>query len=228
MEYLRGLSLAELVQRHGPLPPARAIHLLRQTCRALYEAHESGLVHRDVKPANIFAARLGGVCDVAKLLDFGLVRHTANDTGVELSESGTFSGSPLYMAPEQGRAGPEPDARGDIYSLGATAYYLLTGRPPFEGRNVVQVLVAHAHDPVVAASRIRPGIPTDLDQVILRCLSKQPDERFADALMLEKALAACHDADQWTDADAARWWQATDMGQTLEAAVGANATTHRA
>jgi serine/threonine protein kinase len=225
MEYLRGLSLSELVQRHGPLPPSRAIHLLRQTCRALHEAHTSGLVHRDVKPANVFAARLGGVCDVAKLLDFGLVRHTADNQDLQLSQDGTFSGSPLYMAPEQGRAAHEPDARSDIYSLGATAYYMLTGRPPFEGRNVVQVLLAHAHNPIVPPSRIRPDIPTDLEQVILRCLSKQPDERFADALTLEEALARCHDSARWTDAEAARWWEVTDMGKTPEAGSGANGTT---
>src|SRR5262249_35655718 len=138
---------------------------------------------------------------------------------------GTFSGSPLYMAPEQGSSVHEPDARSDIYSLGATAYYLLTARPPFEGRNVVEVLIAHAHDPIVPPSRIRPAVPTDLEQVILRCLSKQPDERFADALTLEEALAGCQDADRWTDAEAARWWEATEMGKTPEAGSGTNGTT---
>jgi serine/threonine protein kinase len=224
MEYLRGLSLAELVQRHGPLPPARAIHLLRQTCRALHEAHASGLVHRDVKPANIFAARLGGVYDVAKLLDFGLVRHTADDPGRQLAQGETFSGSPLYMAPEQGRAGHEPDARSDIYSLGATAYYLLTGRPPFDGKNIVQVLLAHTHDPIVPPSRICPGIPTDLEQVVLRCLSKQSDGRFPHAPALEEALAGCQDADRWTHADAARWWEEAETERTPTATVGAGGT----
>jgi hypothetical protein len=219
MEYLRGLNLAELVLRHGPLPPARAIHLLRQTCRALHEAHASGLVHRDIKPANVFAARLGGICDVAKLLDFGLVRNTADDPGRQLSQSGAFSGSPLYMAPEQGRVGQEPDARSDIYSLGATAYYLLTGKPPFDGRSVAQVLLAHANDHVLPPSRIHVGLPTDLEQVVLQCLSKQPADRFADALTLEEALAGCQDADRWTDDEAARWWQETETEQPSGTAV---------
>jgi serine/threonine-protein kinase len=224
MEYLHGWSLAELVQRHGPLPAARAIHLLRQACRALHEAHSAGLVHRDVKPANIFAARLGGVCDIAKLLDFGLVRHTADAPDLQLSQNGTFSGSPLYMAPEQGSAGREPDARSDIYSLGATAYYLLTGKPPFEGKTVVQVLLAHAQAPVVPPSRILPGIATDVEEVILRCLSKSPDERFADALTLERALARCQDADQWADADASRWWAQAESAPITEKKVPAAAT----
>jgi serine/threonine-protein kinase len=225
MEYLHGWSLADLVQRHGPLPPARAIHLLRQTCRALHEAHASGLVHRDIKPANIFAARLGGVCDVAKLLDFGLVRHTADAPNVQLSQNVTFSGSPLYMAPEQGRAGEEPDARSDIYSLGATAYYLLTARPPFDGNNIVQVLLAHAHDAVVPPSRITPGIPGDIEQVVLRCLSKQPEERFADAQAVENALARCGDANRWTDTDAARWWTEVEAERTPQSTVAAGERT---
>jgi serine/threonine-protein kinase len=209
MEYLPGLSLAELVQQHGPLPAARAIHLLRQTCRALHEAHTAGLVHRDIKPANIFAARLGGVCDVAKLLDFGLVRHTAEDSGRENSPAGSFSGSPLYMPPEQVTAGNESDVRSDIYSLGATAYYLLTGRAPFHGSTIVEVMLAHARTPVVPLSQVRPGVPADLEQIVVKCLAKQPADRFPDAQSLEQALAGCRDANGWTDADAERWWADT-------------------
>jgi serine/threonine-protein kinase len=206
MEYLPGLSLAELVRQHGPLPAARAIHLLRQTCRALHEAHSAGLVHRDIKPANIFAARLGGVCDVAKLLDFGLVRHAAEDARHDVSQAGSFSGSPLYMPPEQ--AGNESDVRSDIYSLGATAYYLLTGKAPFHGATIVEVMIAHARTPVVPLSQVRPGIPADLEQIVVKCLAKQPADRFPDAQSLEQALAGCRDANAWTDADAERWWAA--------------------
>jgi serine/threonine-protein kinase len=207
MEYLPGLSLAELVQQHGPLPAARAIHLLRQTCRALHEAHSAGLVHRDIKPANIFAARLGGVSDVAKLLDFGLVRNTTDDGVVEGSSSGSFSGSPLYMPPEQVTAGNETDVRSDIYSLGATAYYLLTGRPPFQGATFVEVMIAHARQPVVPLSEVRPGVPADLEQIVVKCLAKQPADRFPDARSLEEALAECRDANGWTDVDAEQWWR---------------------
>jgi eukaryotic-like serine/threonine-protein kinase len=132
MEYLPGLSLAELVERHGPLPPARAVYLLRQVCSALREAHAGGLIHRDVKPSNIFAARRGGMDDVAKLLDFGLVRPVAKPRAAHLSGEGQILGTPLFMSPEQATGGGDADERSDIYSLGAVAYYLLTGRPPFD------------------------------------------------------------------------------------------------
>ena len=209
MEYLPGLSLADLVQQHGPLPAARAIHLLRQTCRALHEAHSAGLVHRDIKPANIFAARLGGVCDVAKLLDFGLVRHTADGENAERAPAGSFSGSPLYMPPEQVTAGDQSDVRSDIYSLGATAYFLLTGKSPFQGATIVEVMIAHARQAVVPPSQVLPGVPADLEQVVIRCLAKKPADRFPDARSLEDALAECRDANGWSDADADRWWRSS-------------------
>jgi serine/threonine-protein kinase len=216
MEYLRGLSLADLIDRHGPLPPARAVYLLRQVCGALREAHASGLIHRDIKPSNIFAARRGGVEDIAKLLDFGLVRPAATgpdgdrDRGVHLSVEGQILGTPLFMSPEQAGGGRGLDARSDIYSLGGVAYFLLTGRPPFEGESGIAVMIAHARDPVVPPSRLRPEIPEDLERVVLRCLAKDPAERFPDVASLERALAACDCAGDW-DADwAARWWRAAD------------------
>ena len=146
MEYLRGLSLAELVERHGPLPPERAVYLLRQVCGALREAHAAGLIHRDLKPSNIFAARRGGMEDVAKLLDFGLVRPAPTAGAAHLSAEGQIVGTPLFMSPEQARGAHELDERSDIYSLGAVAFYLLTGRPPFEGDDGITVMIAHARD----------------------------------------------------------------------------------
>jgi serine/threonine-protein kinase len=210
MEFLPGMSVADLVRRYGPLPAGRVIHLLRQTCRALREAHSAGLIHRDIKPANIFAARIGGVCDVAKLLDFGLVKHTGDHQKTQLPQDRAFSGSPLYMAPEQAAASATPDARSDIYSLGATAYFALTGHVPFTGSNPVRVIIAHTRDPVVPPSQIRPGVPADLEQVVLRCLAKKPDERYPDVESLEQALAACADAASWNDDTAARWWKEVD------------------
>lgn len=207
MEFLPGMSLADLVKRHGPLPAARLIHLLRQTCHALREAHAAGLIHRDIKPANIFVTRLGGVCDVAKLLDFGLVKHTADEQSIQLSQEGSFSGSPLFMSPEQAVATKAPDARCDIYSLGATAYFALTGQAPFEGTNPIQVMIAHARDPVTPPSSLRTEVPADLERVILTCLEKKPDDRYADVNVLERALAGCADADGWTDSLAAHWWE---------------------
>src|SRR3990172_6097831 len=174
MEYLPGLSLTDLVEKHGPLPPRRAIHLLVQTCDALAEAHGRGLIHRDIKPGNIFSAQRGGFYDVAKLLDFGLAKpvSTHGAGSMDVTQEGSITGSPLYMSPEQALGDHEPDARSDVYSLGAVAYYLLTGVPPFDGDRPIRIILAHAHDPVVPPSRLRADVPADLEAVVLRCLSK--------------------------------------------------------
>jgi hypothetical protein len=211
MEYLPGLGLAELVVRHGPLPPARAVYLLRQVCGALREAHAAGLIHRDIKPSNIFAARRGGNDDVAKLLDFGLVRPATTLRSAHLSAEGQVLGTPLFMSPEQATSSRDVDERSDIYSLGAVAYYLLTGRPPFEGDDGIAVMIAHARDPVVPPSRFQSDIPEDLEQIVLRCLAKLPADRFPDAVSLERALGACACAGDWDAELAAKWWR--DAGE---------------
>jgi serine/threonine protein kinase len=131
MEYLPGLNLNDLVHRYGPLPPGRAIHFLRQLCAALSEAHHIGLIHRDIKPTNVLACRRGRVHDVAKLLDFGLVHDVAVQHEPQLTLHGTIIGTPAYIAPEQARGKGVIDARTDIYSLGALAYFLVTGQAPF-------------------------------------------------------------------------------------------------
>jgi tRNA A-37 threonylcarbamoyl transferase component Bud32 len=207
MEYLEGLSLSDLVSQHGPMPPERAIHFLRQICHALTEAHNSGLIHRDIKPANIFAAKQGGAYDIAKLLDFGLAKRVGNsdDQELHLTQEGGFSGSPLYMSPEQATAESIPDGRSDIYALGAVAYFLVTGRPPFEGTNPIRVMIAHARDEVIPPSQLTT-IPQDLEAIILRCLAKRPSDRFAAVEDLDRALAKCGCAGQWTEERAAEWW----------------------
>ncbi|MBX3415702.1 MAG: serine/threonine protein kinase [Pirellulales bacterium] len=218
MEYLPGLSLRDLVERYGPLPPERAIHLLRQSCEALREAHSLGLVHRDVKPANIFVAQRGGVDDVAKLLDFGLVRQIDPGNESQWTHDGSITGSPLFMSPEQALGDIAPDGRADIYSLGAVAYFLLTGRPPFEGTKALKVIVAHAHDPVEPPRTYRPDIPADLEQIILRCLAKKPEERYQSAEELEAALAACHTPHTWTRERAADWWREMTASAAMDSA----------
>jgi len=207
MEYLPGLTLAQLVGRHGPLPAARVVHLMMQACDALSEAHHQGLIHRDIKPANIFAAYRGGVYDVAKLLDFGLAKPLADAGSVTLTQEGAITGSPLFMPPEQATGEVEIDARSDIYALGAVMYFLLTGQPPFTGDRPLKVMIAHAHDEVVPPRQIRPDIPDDLEQVVLRCLAKQPAARYQDAGSLRQALADCGAAGAWTRESAARWWR---------------------
>lgn len=205
MELLPGMSFEELVENHGPLPPERVIHLLRQICEALQEAHSVGLIHRDIKPANIFASQRGGIFDVAKLLDFGLVKE-----GKEKQEAGakygSFSGTPLYMSPEQASAYEDVDGRADIYSLGAVAYYLLTGQPPFTGRNVLELLAAHRNSQVAPPSRLNPAIPYDVEQIVLKCMAKSSADRFQDACELRNSLSACVSASQWGPEQASAWW----------------------
>jgi eukaryotic-like serine/threonine-protein kinase len=207
MEYLPGLSLQDLLDRYGPLPAERVVHLLEQLCQALREAHQAGLIHRDIKPANVFAAKRGGLYDVVKLLDFGLVKPVGENPSVSLSQEGGISGTPLYMSPEQARGQSDLDGRSDIYSLGAVAYTLLTGRPPFEGTNPIDVVIAHARDEVVWPAQHELNVPADLERVVRRCLAKRREDRFQDAQSLEQALMACAAADQWTQSHAVRWWQ---------------------
>ena len=135
MEYLPGLTLEEIVRAHGPLPPARAIHFLRQVCAALREAHGLHLVHRDIKPANIMVCERGGVFDVAKLLDFGLVRGGGPRRRDDRATATLIVGTPGYMSPEQAQGRDDLAASSDIYAVGATAYLLLTGVPAFRKRH---------------------------------------------------------------------------------------------
>jgi serine/threonine-protein kinase len=207
MEYLPGLSLDELVAEHGPLPAARVVLLLRQVCEALREAHAVGLVHRDIKPANIFAGQIGGMHDVAKLLDFGLVRVHALSADAGLTGLGTIAGTPAYMSPEQATGTANVDARSDIYSLGAVAYFLLTGQTPFVRSTAVQTMAAHLAEPVVLPRLLRPEIPNDLELVVLRCLAKEPERRFLDVAAVEEALASCMCSEDWSAEQAAVWWR---------------------
>jgi eukaryotic-like serine/threonine-protein kinase len=215
MEYLPGLSLENLLDRHGPLPAGRVVHLLRQVCQGLREAHGIGLIHRDIKPGNIFAAQRGGLNDVAKVLDFGLVKPVIEAPAARLTQDGGISGTPLFMSPEQARGLADVDARSDIYSLGAVAYALLTGRAPFEGTNPMEVIIAHVRDEVVRPSLYQADVPADLERVILRCLAKSPQDRFQDVDSLERVLAECAAADQWTQAKAAQWWRENDVATTM-------------
>jgi len=208
MEYLPGLSLQELVARHGPLSPGRTVYLLRQVCEALHEAHACGLVHRDIKPANILASQSGGKCDVAKLLDFGLVRvQRLNTTDQSLTVDGGIAGTPAFMSPEQAAGAEVVDQRSDIYSLGAVAYYLLAGRPPFVHPTAVETMAAHLTEAVEPLERLCPDTPADLKAIILRCLEKQPGQRFADIGEVESALANCDCHESWSWQEAADWWR---------------------
>jgi serine/threonine-protein kinase len=207
MEYLHGLTLDELVGRHGPMPPGRVIYLLRQACEALAEVHAVGLIHRDLKPANLLASRRGRRYDFLKLLDFGLVEVVGSRHEVGPGRERTVCGTPQYMAPEQITGDRAVDRRCDLYALGGVAYTLLTGRPPFEGSTAAQVMNAHVRDAVAPPSRYRPDTPADLEEVVLRCLAKDPDGRFQSAEEVERALSACASANEWDARKAAGWWE---------------------
>ena len=208
MEYLTGLTLADLVTKFGPLPPGRVNYLLRQVCGGLSQAHNLGIIHRDLKPGNIFIANRGGETDVAKILDFGLVKFTGESPAAALSSVNLVSGTPLYMAPEQATGRRDLDGRADLYALGAVAYFALTGRPPFEGESAFEVMISHARDSAVPPSDLRPGIPSDLEAVCLRCLAKSPEDRYPNAKALCEALSACKCATEWGPNRADAWWNA--------------------
>lgn len=213
MELLPGKSLEDLISKFGPQAPERVIYLLRQICGALHEAHSIGLIHRDIKPANIFVSQRGGVYDVAKLLDFGLVKENSEDPSTITQYSG-FSGTPLFMPPEQASAYEEVDGRADIYSLGAVAYFLLTGQPPFTRKNVVELLTAHLSSPVAPPSKLNPAVPATLDQIVLKCMEKKPSNRFQNAKELDLALANCAMALPWGPERAAEWWRSNAEGSS--------------
>jgi serine/threonine-protein kinase len=189
------------------MPAARVIHVLRQVCDSLDEAHALGLVHRDIKPANIHLGRVGRHNDVAKVLDFGLVRTAGLDGDRSTATiEGVILGTPAYMAPEMAMGG-RVDARTDVYALGCVAYYLLTGEQVFTGDTVVSVVTQHVQAPPVPPSqRTELPIPAELERIVLACLAKPPEGRPQSAKDLLDALGLVR-APVWTDEDAHRWWQ---------------------
>jgi serine/threonine-protein kinase len=216
MEYLPGMNLEDMVEEHGPLPAGRAVHLLRQVCQALHEAHGIGLIHRDVKPGNVIACERGGVYDVAKLLDFGLVRAFDAGRGDDkLTVEGVFAGSPAFTSPEQALGRERLDARSDVYSVGAAGHYLVTGKLPFERESTLEMLHAHGVEPFAPGPEFREAVPSDLQRVIARCLEKDPDRRYPDAAALDRALAVCQGIGEWTGEMAAAWWQGPAVAEAV-------------
>jgi hypothetical protein len=209
MEHLPGITLQTLVERFGPVPPARAIAILRQVCGSLAEAHAKGLVHRDIKPQNIMLCERGGRNDVVKVLDFGLVKDLGVSEDDELSKQEAITGSPLFLSPEAVRGAETVESRSDLYSLGAVAYWLLTGLTVFDGTNAWKVCLQHLHEkPLRPSERVDFPIPEDLEAIVMNCLRKHPENRPANAVELEKQLAGCEAADHWSETDAREWFQA--------------------
>ncbi len=209
MEYLPGITLEQLVEEYGPLPPERAIHFLRQICDALHEAHSIGLIHRDIKPSNVIICQRGGRHDRAKLLDFGLaVPVRKPHDGETLTHDAAIVGTPAYMSPEQAGGEEYLDARSDVYSLGAVAYFTLTGQSPFADRSPVKQLAAHMYETPPPLSNHQADVLPELEILVMRCLAKNPSDRFSDVSELQVALASCAGASDWDDEKAARWWNA--------------------
>lgn len=207
MELLDGIDAEKLVDLHGPQPAGRVIALIRQVCESLEEAHELGMVHRDVKPSNVFICRLGKRTDFAKVLDFGLVRALQSPEQTRLTMLGETSGTPAFMAPEQVRSEPDVDARADIYGLGCVAYYLLTATLVFNEPTPMSMAIAHLEkQPERPSNRTEIAIPASLERIVMACLEKKPENRPQSAEELAHLLDACTDIPAWTRADANRWW----------------------
>ena len=205
MEYLYGRNLSEIVTQFGPLPPDRTVFILEQICEALRESEAKGLIHRDIKPSNIFLANLGDRFDVVKLLDFGLVRPLLSVADSDHSEQNRISGSPRFLCPEQAR-GLASDIRGDLYSLGAVAYFLLSGRPPFVSENPLELVIAHATQPPPSLREAGAVVPAELSALVMRCLEKDPSDRFSGPGELLRELHALSIHGHWTWALAEHWW----------------------
>jgi tRNA A-37 threonylcarbamoyl transferase component Bud32 len=207
MEYLEGLDLQDLVDRFGPLPPARASYILKQACGSLAEAHSRDIVHRDIKPSNIFLTRRGGLYDFVKVLDFGLAKQVREEKTAAITQSGLLFGTPRYLAPETVYGSEKIDGRSDLYCLGGVAYFLLTGQPPFTAESSVEVVVDHVKTiPQRPTEVSETAIPSELDDIVMKCLEKQPDDRYQTAADLEAALDAVSFDDPWSRAKAEEWW----------------------
>ncbi len=192
----------------------RVVHILRQVLGALHEAHGVGLVHRDVKPSNVMLCERGGLFDVAKVVDFGLVKD--QDAADGLTHDGTLVGTPLYLAPEAIRTSGA-DARSDLYSTGALGYFLATGQHVFGGKTVIEICGHHLHTPPVPPSaRLGRPFPRDLEAWILACLEKDPARRPPTAGAALAALERCPLDEAWSQERARAWW--ADKGRGLRAA----------
>jgi len=224
MELLDGASLQAVVERDRLQPAERVANVMLQIAGALEEAHGIGLIHRDIKPANIFLCHQGGRADVAKLLDFGLVKQVSDDDDAELTTENTITGTPLYLAPEAITSAEAADGRSDIYALGAVGYFMLVGEHVFESDSIVELCAHHLHtEPTPPSERVDGEIPEALEALILDCLSKTPARRPQSAADVGNRLAACSVADRW-DADRARsWWE--EHGDALRGPLEARDTS---
>ncbi|MFS8071764.1 MAG: serine/threonine-protein kinase, partial [Byssovorax sp.] len=188
MEHLDGSDLRSLVRGNGPLPIDDAVTYVLQACEAIAEAHGVGIIHRDIKPANLFLIRRPNGSASVKVLDFGISKQTGVEE-VELTTTGAMLGSPMYMSPEQIMRSKSADSRSDIWALGVVLYELVTGRGPFKAATVVELIAFVLQEDPEPPGQLRPDLPPAIESVILRCLRKQPGERFQSIGELAAALS---------------------------------------
>jgi len=206
MEYLNGITLEVLARVSGPQPPARVLYILHQICGSLREAHGRGLIHRDIKPSNIMLCERGGLYDVVKVLDFGLVKESQPEKP-ELTQPNTIVGTPFYLAPELITDASAFSPLSDLYALSGVAYYLLTGRNVFEGTSSVEICAMHLHDePVPPYQLTTRKMSSDLEAIVMACLAKEPADRPQGAEVMSEMLAQCQDYGAWTQDQAQKWW----------------------
>ena len=189
MELLEGTDLETVLQQRGRLPVSEACDVLIQACDALMEAHARGMVHRDLKPGNLFAARLPNGLTQVKVLDFGLSKVAAQIRQVALTSTGTLLGTPYYMAPEQLRSSKDADPRADVWSLAVMLYEFLSGKVPFDGQSFGMLFAKIVSEQPPSLASVRPDVPAGISEIVDRGLKKNRDERYPDVTALASALA---------------------------------------
>jgi len=214
MEYLSGINLDRLVREFGPQPEGRVIHILRQILGSLAEAHRIGLIHRDIKPANILLTRRGGLCDLVKVLDFGLVK--AVHLGPRGLASDAVVGTPHFISPEAVENPTAVDARSDVYSVGAVGYWLVTGRTLFDLDKVDELFDRQVKGiPLLPSHRLGKPVSNDLENLLMLSLSKAPGQRPVSARDFDEALGRCRSSREWDARQAEEWWNARLAGIDL-------------
>jgi tRNA A-37 threonylcarbamoyl transferase component Bud32 len=210
MELIEGIDLQTLVDKFGPMDPGRVVHILRQVSQSLEEAHRLGMVHRDIKPRNILLGKLGLEYDFAKVLDFGLVKtlHNEDPERTATTMDGVTTGTPAYLSPEAALCSPHIDGRADLYSLGCTAYFLLTGCNVFDARTPTACAMAHVQSPPPPMrERCDLPVPAELEAIVMRLLEKDPANRIQSAQGLARSLRALTNLCEWSPEQAEQWWE---------------------